>query len=217
MLILLPPSEAKNEPTTGKPLNLDRLFAHNELKQVRQKALATSKKMLAAPARPAHEIYSGVLYQALDWGSLSATARGRGEKSLLIISALFGALRITDEIPIYKEKIKTSLWKSAVSEVLDALGEDVIVDCRSSTYAGVWTPPNAHTVAVRVFQIKAGKRSVITHMSKKYRGELTRALLQNSAAREPRDVYVIAKKYFDCEFTPATATKSASLDLLVHI
>ena len=217
MLILLPPSEGKNEPTTGKPLNLDRLFAHKELKQARKQSLASAKKVLAAPARPAHEIYSGVLYQALDWGSLSATAKGRGEKSLLIISALFGAVRITDEIPTYKAKIKTSLWKSAVSEVLDALGENVIVDCRSSTYAGVWTPPTAHTVVVRVFQIKDGKRSVITHMSKKYRGELTRALLQNSAAREPRDVYVIAKKYFDCEFTPATATKSASLDLLVHI
>lgn len=217
MLILLPPSEGKNEPTTGKPLNLDRLFAHKELKQARKQSLASAKKVLAAPARPAHEIYSGVLYQALDWGSLSATAKGRGEKSLLIISALFGAVRITDAIPTYKAKIKTSLWKSALSDVLDALGEDVIVDCRSSTYAGVWTPPTAHTVAVRVFQIKDGKRSVITHMSKKYRGELTRALLQSPAAREPRDVYVIAKKYFDCEFTPATATKSASLDLLVHI
>jgi uncharacterized protein len=217
MLILLPPSEGKNEPTAGKTLNLDRLFAHNELIQERQQALAASKKVFAAPAKPAHEIYSGVLYQALDWGSLSATAKSRGEKSILIISALFGAVRITDLIPTYKAKIKTSLWKSAISEVLDGLGESVIVDCRSSTYAGVWTPPHEKTVLVRVFQIKDGKRSVITHMSKKYRGELTRALLQNSAAKEPRDVFEIAQKYFDCEFTPATAREPSKLNLLIHI
>jgi len=217
MLILLPPSEGKNEPTTGKPLNLDRLFAHNELIQERQQALAASKKVFAAPAKPAHEIYSGVLYQALDWGSSSATAKSRGEKSILIISSLFGVLRITDSIPTYKAKIKTSLWKSAISEVLDGLGESVIVDCRSSTYAGVWTPPHEKTVLVRVFQIKDGKRSVITHMSKKYRGELTRALLQNSAAKEPRDVFEIAQKYFDCEFNPATAREPSKLDLLIHI
>jgi cytoplasmic iron level regulating protein YaaA (DUF328/UPF0246 family) len=217
MLILLPPSEGKKEPTTGKPLNLDRLFAHNELKEERQQALAASKKALAAPAKPAHEIYSGVLYQALDWDSLSATAKSRGEKSILIISALFGAVRITDLIPTYKAKIKTSLWKSALSHVLDGLGESVIVDCRSSTYTGVWTPPHEKTVLVRVFQIKAGKRSVITHMSKKYRGELTRALLQNPAAKEPQDVFVTAQKYFDCEFTPATVREPSKLDLLIHI
>ena len=217
MLILLPPSEGKKEPTTGKPLNLDRLFAHNELKEERQQALAASKKALAAPAKPAHEIYSGVLYQALDWGSLSATAKSRGEKSILIISALFGAVRITDLIPTYKAKIKTSLWKSSLAEVLDGLGESVIVDCRSSTYTGVWTPPHEKTVLVRVFQIKAGKRSVITHMSKKYRGELTRALLQNPAAKEPQDVFVTAQKYFDCEFTPATVREPSKLDLLIHI
>jgi len=217
MLILLPPSEGKKEPTTGKPINLDRLFAHNELKGERQQALAASKKALAAPAKPAHEIYSGVLYQALDWDSLSATAKSRGEKSILIISALFGAVRITDLIPTYKAKIKTSLWKSALSNVLDGLGESVIVDCRSSTYTGVWTPPHEKTVLVRVFQIKAGKRSVITRMSKKYRGELTRALLQNPAAKEPQDVFVTAQKYFDCEFTPATVREPSKLDLLIHI
>jgi len=217
MLILLPPSEGKKEPTTGKPLNLDRLFAHNELKGERQQALAASKKALAAPAKPAHEIYSGVLYQALDWDSLSATAKSRGEKSILIISALFGVVRITDLIPTYKAKIKTSLWKSAISDVLDGLRESVIVDCRSSPYTGVWTPPHEKTVLVRVFQIKAGKRSVITHMSKKYRGELTRALLQNPAAKETQDVFVTAQKYFDCEFTPATVREPSKLDLLIHI
>jgi cytoplasmic iron level regulating protein YaaA (DUF328/UPF0246 family) len=158
-----------------------------------------------------------VLYQALDWGSLSANAKSRGEKSILIISALFGAVRVTDLIPTYKAKIKTSLWKSALSDVLDGLRESVIVDCRSSTYAGVWTPPHEKTVLIRVFQIKDSKRSVITHMSKKYRGELTRALLQNPAAKEPQDVFVTAQKYFNCEFTPATVREPSKLDLLIHI
>ena len=217
MLILLPPSEGKNSPESGKRLNLTSLVAAEELHDLRATEIEAHRNLDLTPCRPAHEIYSGVLYQALDWQGLSQTAKARGEKSILIISALFGLVAMDDVIPTYKAKIKSATWRSAISEYLDDRGDDLIIDARSSTYQGVWTPPPSKTVAIRVFQIKAGKKSVITHMSKKYRGELTRLLLQKKAPTTPEELLAIAAREFDCELKPSKAKEPWYLDLLIHL
>jgi uncharacterized protein len=216
MLILLPPSEGKSTPESGKKLQLDSLFGASYLSGIRKQVLDTNPDIDTVRCRPAHEIYSGVLYQALDWESLSSTAKKRGSDSILIISALMGALRIEDAIPTYKLKIATSLWKEQLSSLLDSLNSNLIVDCRSSTYAGVWTPPPQSTVAVRVFQIKGGKKSVITHMSKRYRGELTRLLLTKKAPRTAEELHAKAREKFTCDLIPATGKNPTYLDLLIE-
>ena len=217
MLILLPPSEGKNSPESGKQLNLNSLVAAEELGELRAKEISSHQYLDLTLCRPAHEIYSGVLYQALGWQNLSQTAKARGEKSILIISALFGLVAIDDVIPTYKAKIKSATWRASISEYLDARGDDLIIDARSSNYQGVWTPPPSKTVAIRVFQIKAGKKSVITHMSKKYRGELTRLLLQKKAPTTPEELLAIAAREFDCELKPSKAKEPWYLDLLIHL
>jgi cytoplasmic iron level regulating protein YaaA (DUF328/UPF0246 family) len=141
----------------------------------------------------------------------------RGEKSILIISALFGLVGINDLIPTYKAKIKSATWRKSISKYLDARGDDLIIDARSSTYQGVWTGPPSKTVAIRVIQIKAGKKSVITHMSKKYRGELTRLLLQKKAPTTPQELLVIASKEFQCELKPSKGKDPWYLDLLIEM
>jgi len=217
MLILLPPSEGKGTPESGKKLQLDSLFGASYLSGIRKQVLDANPEIDTTTCRPAHEIYSGVLYQALDWESLSSTAKNRGSDSILIISSLTGAVRIEDAIPTYKLKIATSLWKKHLSSLLDSLNSNLIIDCRSSTYAGVWTPPPQSTVAVRVFQIKNGKKSVITHMSKKYRGELTRLLLTKKAPRTAEELHAIALEKYSCNLIPATGKNPAYLDLLIEI
>ena len=54
------------------------------------------------PARPALEIYSGVLYSALDTASLSTPAKRRAAHRLVIVSGLWGAIRPVDRIPPYR-------------------------------------------------------------------------------------------------------------------
>jgi len=214
MLILLPPSEGKNQPAGKKNINLEKLaFAsqlHNLRSQLVNKALAT------APAAKAMDVYSGVLYQALDWDSLSPAAKARGEKSVLIVSAIFGAVRPSDAIPNYKAKIKSSYWKAVLKPALDGLGADLIIDCRSSTYAGVWQPPADITVAVRVFKKEKGKISVITHLSKKYRGELARELLKSGKTpKSPAELLVIAEKHFDAKLIKPKGNLPWYLDLII--
>jgi len=215
MLILLPPSEGKNQPAGKKIVNLEKLAFANELHDVRSRLV---KKSLAdSPAAKAMAVYSGVLYQALDWNSLSATAKMRGEKSVLVISAIFGVVRPSDLIPNYKAKIKSSDWKAALKPALDNLETDLIIDCRSSTYAGVWQPPVDKTVAVRVFKKEKGKISVITHFSKKYRGELTRVVLKaGKPPKTPAELLAITEKHFDCKLIKPKGSLPWYLDLIIN-
>jgi cytoplasmic iron level regulating protein YaaA (DUF328/UPF0246 family) len=214
MLILLPPSEGKNQPAGKSKLNLTQLAFPRELLAIRSRQL--TKPLATAPSAKAIDVYSGVLYQALDWGSLSPTAKARGDKSLLIVSAIFGVLRPSDVIPNYKAKIKSSDWKAVLKPVLDGLDADLIVDCRSSTYAGVWQSPPDRTVAVRVFKKEKGKISVITHLSKKYRGELTRVLLKaGKVPKTPEDLLAIAEKNFECKLIRPSGNLPWYLDLII--
>ena len=217
MLILLPPSEGKNQASGEKVLDLSLLRFPKELTDLRRRAITShDSAILDSHASPAIEVYSGVLYQALDWQSLGTAAKKRGRNELLIVSALYGVLSPDDPIAPYKAKLKSSYWKPAISSVLGALNPELIIDSRSSTYAGVWHPDPEKTVGVRVFQEREGVRSTITHMSKKYRGELTRLLLEHKAANSPQEVQAIANKKFTTELINPSDRESWYLDLIIR-
>ena len=118
MQILLPPSEGKNEPTRRKALTWSALSFHKELTAARTAALKKHTEIDYAHCDVAANVYSGVLYQALHYASLSVAAKSRANKSILIISAAFGVLRLTDVIPYYKFKIDPALWKKPLSRAL---------------------------------------------------------------------------------------------------
>jgi hypothetical protein len=164
----------------------------------------------------AANVYSGVLYQALDYSSLSSAAQVRANKSILIFSAAFGVLRLTDAIPYYKFKIEPSLWKKPLSLALAGLDEELIVDNRSSTYTTVWTPNPSNTVGIRVFKKVNGQLKVITHMSKLTRGEVTRFLVsQAKVPQTPRELHQLLSKKFTCRLIAPIAKKSWFLDVVV--
>ena len=195
MLILLPPSEGKEQGEGLCNFELKTLSYVQELNGRRRTVLeGSAPELLLSQSSPAMEIYSGVLYQALDYHSLTLAAKRRAESEILIFSAPFGVLRPSDRIPAYKLKMKSSNWSDLLPNLLDPLEQNLIVDCRSSTYQGVWRPDPSITVAVRVFQLRAGIRTVITHMSKKYRGELTRHLLLNKAVNSPQELLLLTQK-----------------------
>jgi len=85
MLILLPPSEGKNQPAGKKQLSLAKLAFASELEGVRSRLV--TKALAAAPTAKAIDVYSGVLYQALDWNSLSPAAKARGELTRVLLKA----------------------------------------------------------------------------------------------------------------------------------
>ena len=165
---------------------------------------------------PAHQVYSGVLYQALDYGSLSESAKKIAMRNTIIISAAFGLLRLKDEIPFYKFKIESALWKGDIARALKGYDDELIVDARSSTYASVWTPNPLNTVGVRVFQKINGDLKVITHMSKKTRGEVARYFFEKELEpRTPRELHQQLNKKFSCRLIAPEGKKSWFIDVIV--
>lgn len=220
MLVLLPPSESKNPPPRrGAPLDLEAL-SFPELTATRARvldaAIETSgrpdglrrlevgravaaevernTRLRTLPTRPALEVYSGVLYDALGYATLPTAARRRAASRLVVVSGLWGALRPRDRIPAYRLNVCAQLvglpalepmWRPVLGPVLaDAAGpRGLVVDCRSSSYTAMGMPTGLgdRTVAVRV--VRADGR-VVSHMAKHTRGLVVRHLLESGA--DPR-------------------------------
>jgi cytoplasmic iron level regulating protein YaaA (DUF328/UPF0246 family) len=206
VLILLPPSEGKTAPAAGDPVDLGSLAYTAELAAKRERLLAALMRTSSgkqrgralkalglsagqageldrnaaldtAPAAPAAEVYSGVLYERLRLPELPSAARRR----VLIASALWGVVAPDDRIPAYRLSISAKLpriaglaayWRPALAKALP--DEGLVVDLRSGGYAAAWTPKRAAVVSVRGFTPE-GK--VISHFVKAIRGDVARALL----------------------------------------
>ena len=228
MLILLPPSEGKDSPESGSSLALTTLSfpeltstrldvadalvrlctgpatkAHSVLgisaRQLQE--LERNRSLFTAPTAPAGEIYTGVLYDALDLASLDARARRRAASDLAIASALFGLLRVTDRIPAYRLSADTTLpgpgrlsgaWREPIADAIRAgAGRGLVLDLRSSAYVGLGPVPvdlAARTVVARVFQQKGAKRTIVSHHNKATKGRLVRSLLSEPRPRSVADL-----------------------------
>ncbi|HWJ42831.1 MAG TPA: peroxide stress protein YaaA [Solirubrobacterales bacterium] len=143
-----------------------------------------------APAAPASEVYTGVLFKRLELPELRAAAR----KRVLIASALWGVVRPDDRIPYYKFPPKTRLagigapnafWRPALAAALPDEEGDLVVDMRSGAYAAAWKPKRATLLAVRAFSEEGGQRKAVSHMAKAVRGDVARVLL--GAKKPPGD------------------------------
>ena len=102
-----------------------------------------------------------------------------------------------------------------VALALDQVKTPLIVDCRSSTYKTVWKSPVDITVEIKVSTVVDGVRTVVTHMSKKTRGEIARWLLQSrSIAKSPEDLYAIVSEKYPCALTPSSGVDPWVLEVI---
>jgi cytoplasmic iron level regulating protein YaaA (DUF328/UPF0246 family) len=89
------------------------LASRSKLLGVKGDALAVAteadRSLATSPTLPAIERYTGVLYQELDAASLRAASRRRFDRSVLIVSGLWGLVAPSDPIPNYKVKMSAAL------------------------------------------------------------------------------------------------------------
>ena len=178
--------------------------------------LPPSEKKAAEPG-PAITVYTGVLYQGLGWATLGKSGQNRAQKSIAIISAKYGSLKCLDLIEPYKEKIDVAQMRTPITKALDAIASDLIIDCRSSTYQSVWTPPAGKCVEIKVFSKVDGVKKVITHMSKKTRGEVTRMLLLSQVVpTNPQELAEIVSTNFECELFESKGKEPWVLEVIAR-
>ncbi|MBC8194201.1 MAG: peroxide stress protein YaaA [Acidimicrobiia bacterium] len=220
-LILLPPSEGKATGGDGVPWR-EAVQSFPELTGSRDEVIAAltramkgsveerSKILGVGAARtaeattanlavgssstlPAIERYTGVLYDALGYTSLSAALRRRVDRQVVIFSGLWGVLRPTDQIPDYKLKMGASLpgfgkparfWKPVITGQL--AGTDVVWDLLPNEHSAAWDPTVAgQRIRVRFLDEvdRGGERRlvVVSHWNKLLKGSLVRFLAESRA------------------------------------
>ena len=220
-LILLPPSEGKAAGGTGPPWSPGSLSpaldprreevlaalgaamrapeaARSTLLGVKGKALAAAtaanRGVRTAPTLPAIERYTGVLYDALDHGSLPAAHRERLNSSLLIFSGLWGAVAPADPIPDYKLKMGATLprlgklstwWRGDLSAAIaTAAAGRTVWNLLPNEHAAAWdAPAGLAQITVRFLEPRPdGSLSAVSHWNKYLKGALVRYLLANPGA-----------------------------------
>ena len=256
MLVLLPPSEGKAPSAGGAPLKLEglslpalnaareavigelvELCAGDEdkarevlgLSEGLRGEVAKNAELLTAGTRPAGQVYTGVLYDALDLATLETAAKRRAARSLLVFSGLWGAVRVTDRIPSYRCSMGVRLpgvgalgthWRTPMASALpEAAGDGLVLDLRSSAYTAAWKPKGevaGRTATVRV--LHAPTRKVVSHFNKATKGRIVRSLL--SAGIAPKGPAELVEALRDLGYVvevepSAGAGKAWTLDVLV--
>jgi len=221
-LILIPPSEGKAAGGTGPPWHTGEARPTGVLDAARREVIAalaramhddlTARRKLlgvgevaaahataanlavdTAPTLPAIERYEGVLYGALDPGSLSKTDRRRLTAQVLVFSGLWGAVAPDDPIPDYKCKMGASLpplgklsrwWRPRLAPLLDERSAGRVVwNLLPGEHDDAWRPAANVRGVIRVRFLDDVARPdgrelvVVNHWNKLLKGSLVRHVL----------------------------------------
>ena len=223
MLIWLPPSEGKNAPESGPCLSLDALSrpalsadrrrvadalvalgsgpdAAATLKVGTRIDLSVNEALDTAPCAPASSLFTGA------WESVGAS-------HVSVFSGLFGVLSPADLVPDHRLAMGVSLpgfgvlstwWAPRLDVALrPEASERVVIDARSGPYRAACKAPWARVWELRVVREADGKRSVISHDAKRWRGAITGSLLESEGAT--------ASGTRECEQALTDAARSVTL------
>jgi uncharacterized protein len=220
LLILLPPSEGKapggrapgwrpGSGRFGRQLAAQRLAVaealaaagggHAKLLGVNGehlvRAQAANAQLLGAPTLPAHQRFTGVVWDHIGIDTLAPAARQRASDSVVVVSALGGLSSFDDPLPDFRLKLSVSLpplgrlsahWRDRLSEVLAATAKGrLVVDLLPGEHAAAveLTGDGYDLVGVDLVD-GAGRR--VGHTAKAAKGRLVRALVQARSARAAR-------------------------------
>jgi cytoplasmic iron level regulating protein YaaA (DUF328/UPF0246 family) len=233
-VILLPPSEGKRPGGDGPPWSPGRsalpelderratvaaalvramkgsVAARQKLLGVKGDALAkateANRAVLESATLPAIDRYTGVLYDALDAGSLRSRDRARLLRQVVIFSGVWGASLPGDPLPDHKLKMGATLprlgklstwWRGPLTEALAPMvGGRVVWDLLPNEHEAAWAPPEpgtaapgapTHVLSVRFLDERPRSRgaersfTTVNHWNKLLKGAVVRHVLATGA------------------------------------
>ena len=220
-LILIPPSEGKSSGGEGRPWSeTDHFFKDLQeprhevikaLKKSMKEAELSRSKLLGVKGKkvgeatkanlsvaksatmPAIERYTGVLYDALNYSSLSSSLQKKIDNQVVIFSGLWGALKPQDLIPDYKLKMGAKLpqlgvlsrfWRPHLTSVLPLSNTECVWDLLPGEHSAGWDPLIAgKRIRVKFLDdiMKNGKQQLVSvsHWNKLLKGALVQFVIEN--------------------------------------
>ncbi len=252
--ILLPPSEGKSSGGDGSPLDLSSLSFPGLEKQrelfvgaltklgskprvagrllgVKGKALEQAMEENSAVSDSATtqaiKRYTGVMYDAIEYESLSAEARNVFDESVVIFSGLFGLITPGNLIPAYKLKMSAKLrankasalhWRKPITDSLKSrVRGQVLWDLLPNEHSNAWDPYATgyeHRFTTKFLERKSdGQLKTVSHWSKALKGLLVRHIVENIAeASEVESAKRLAQQFSHPEGYEYSAEHSTTVD-----
>ena len=177
------------------------------------------------PTCPASLRYAGVMYDAIDYSSLSQKQRERFDARVYMVDGLFGLLKATDYIPEYKLKIDSrflgikvdKFWREALVQVFDELIRDkVVVDLLPEAHRSVLSFQRAKQVyRLQFAEYRQGTVKASGHASKQLKGELMRYILEHDSLDFSHlQQFTHSKGYAYADYLTTTTEKVTSITYL---
>lgn len=157
-------------------------------------AAEANRDVLGSPLLAAIDRYGpGVMYRAMEFGSLPTGAQRRLLENGVILSGLFGLLRPDDLIPDYKLSMAARVegvgkvaayWRPILSPVLNELLDGQAVwNLLPTTHEEAWDDAGTYGRMIRVRFVREvdGERRPVTHGVKELRGALVSFIVTETA------------------------------------
>lgn len=152
--------------------------------------VAVNAVVRTSPTMAAVDRYTGVLYDALDAGSLDPAGRRWLGAHVLIHTAPLGPVGSLDRIPAYRLGAGAALpgapplrrlWSAPVSQAIAGMSPAFVLDMRSEAYAALGpVPASVRSVYVRVVSRDGnGAARALNHFNKHAKGAFVRALAEH--------------------------------------
>ena len=154
-----------------------------------------NKEHSSKNSRPAIFTFDGDVYNGIDSKTLNSEDINQLQKSLIILSGLYGALKPLDLIQPYRLEMGTKLavngsrnlyefWADAITNdlVKDLKSDSILVNLASNEYFNVIKKSKIEqTIITPVFKdFKNGNLKVISFYAKKARGMMVRFIVKNN-------------------------------------
>ena len=193
--------------TSARPEALEILKVGKSLEEQVRANLSIETRASA----PAWQVYTGVLYDAaqLSEGDYQGPAGSQQNDQtglrVCVQSALLGIVDLNAPITDYRLSMDVTLpgvgglatrWRPTLKPVMDQMAHhDVVVDCRSGAYAAAWPGLDGEheLVKVKAVRVKDGRRRVVSHWAKRFRGLLTGEIIRNQPESNLAALFEVAQ------------------------
>ena len=180
------------------------------------RARAANSALVGAPALPAAERYTGVVWDHLDLAGMTTAQRARALPRIIVPSGVMGACTADDPVPDYRLKMGARLgglggtmakwWHDAVSDAINGYARGcVVIDLLPNEHRAAYTADHDVVADHVVVDLVTPTGKAGGHDAKAAKGRLARHLLLTTPMiASHKDLINATKKFSDQRFKVVT-------------